>query len=230
MAQIGSVSLRVSMATSRYSNDELEASDFFRLLKISWGRVIFYVRMLHLYMIQRQFSRWLSNQFKVRFDCSALQKKTTTTIFPILIGVDIQTLCCPLIVLTSGQNLTSRPFDLVWTISKLIGLFNVRYQLLEIFRLSGKKIGFKPKTSQYSSCRFLMVLCTEKGWAASWQSQQNVCAPNEDSDQPGRPPSPIWVFSGRLCHFVGFVMRRLRVSMPSLVFCPLFLGMMLDSV
>ena len=27
------------------------------------------------------------------------------------------------------------------------------------------------------------------GWAATWQNQQNVCAPSEDSDQPGHPPS-----------------------------------------
>ena len=28
-------------------------------------------------------------------------------------------------------------------------------------------------------------------WAASWQNQQNDCAPSEDSDQPGHPPSLI---------------------------------------
>ena len=31
-------------------------------------------------------------------------------------------------------------------------------------------------------------------WAASWQNQQNDCAPSEDSDQPGHPPSLIRVF------------------------------------
>ena len=55
-----------------------------------------------------------------------------------------------------------------------------------------------------------------------------ACAPSEDSDQPGHPPSLIrvfavrmkksWagrmprlirVFAGRTCHFVGFVMRWL---------------------
>ena len=29
------------------------------------------------------------------------------------------------------------------------------------------------------------------------------------SDQTGRMPRQIWVFAGRTCHFVGFVMRRL---------------------
>ena len=28
-------------------------------------------------------------------------------------------------------------------------------------------------------------------WAATWQNQQNECAPSEDSDQPGHPPSLI---------------------------------------
>ena len=73
-------------------------------------------------------------------------------------------------------------------------------------------------------------------WAASRQNQQNDCAPSEDSEQPGHPPSLvrvlvvrmkkawvlsypskvvrrlirlpslIWVFAGCICHFVGFLM------------------------
>ena len=34
-------------------------------------------------------------------------------------------------------------------------------------------------------------------WAASWQNQQSDCAPSEDSDQPGHPPSLIRVFAVR---------------------------------
>ena len=34
-------------------------------------------------------------------------------------------------------------------------------------------------------------------WAATWQNQQNECAPSEDSDQPGHPPSLIRVFAVR---------------------------------
>ena len=34
-----------------------------------------------------------------------------------------------------------------------------------------------------------------KIWAASWQNQQNDCAPSKDSDQPGHPPSLIRVFA-----------------------------------
>ena len=35
---------------------------------------------------------------------------------------------------------------------------------------------------------------------------------SEDSDQTGRMPRLIWVFAGRTCHFVGFVMRRLIIK------------------
>ena len=34
-------------------------------------------------------------------------------------------------------------------------------------------------------------------WAASWQNQQNDCAPSEDSDQPGHPLGLIRVFTVR---------------------------------
>ena len=35
-------------------------------------------------------------------------------------------------------------------------------------------------------------------WAATWQNQQSDCVPNEDSDQPGNPPSLIRVFAVRM--------------------------------
>ena len=71
-------------------------------------------------------------------------------------------------------------------------------------------------------------------WAAARKNQQNDCAPSEDSDQSGHPPSLIIVFAVRMkkvwvlsyplsaqrrlrsdwayahSHFVGFVMRRLK--------------------
>ena len=39
------------------------------------------------------------------------------------------------------------------------------------------------------------VSCNLANWAAIWQNQQNDCAPSEDSDQPGHPPSLIRVFA-----------------------------------
>ena len=35
-------------------------------------------------------------------------------------------------------------------------------------------------------------------WAATWQNQQNECAPREDSDQPGHLPSLIRAFAVRM--------------------------------
>ena len=32
-------------------------------------------------------------------------------------------------------------------------------------------------------------------WATKWRNQHNECAPSEDSDQPGHPPSLIRVFA-----------------------------------
>ena len=35
-------------------------------------------------------------------------------------------------------------------------------------------------------------------WATTWRNQQTECAPSEDSDQPGHPPSLIKVFAVRI--------------------------------
>ena len=40
-------------------------------------------------------------------------------------------------------------------------------------------------------------------WATSWQNQQNDCAPSEDSDQPGHPPSLIRDFAVRSIGSLG---------------------------
>ena len=58
-------------------------------------------------------------------------------------------------------------------------------------------------------------------WASALSDQSSLCAQwvakdpsflhadSKDPDQTGRMPRLIWVFAGRTCHFVGFVMRRL---------------------
>ena len=43
----------------------------------------------------------------------------------------------------------------------------------------------------------LKQIKTDKIWAALWQSKQCGCAPSEDSDQPGHPPSLIRVLAVR---------------------------------
>ena len=45
---------------------------------------------------------------------------------------------------------------------------------------------------------FRMTDWCKKIWATTWQNQQNECAPSEDSDQPGHPPSLIRVFAVRM--------------------------------
>ena len=48
------------------------------------------------------------------------------------------------------------------------------------------------------TCCLMSSLVTGLIWAATWQNQQNDCAPSEDSDQPGHPPSLIRVFAVRM--------------------------------
>ena len=81
---------------------------------------------------------------------------------------------------------------------------------------------------------FLIIAFNNNKWATSWQNQQNDCVPgeesdqssqcaewvakdtsflhadSEDADQTGWMPRLICVFAGHTCHFVGFVMRRLK--------------------
>ena len=55
-----------------------------------------------------------------------------------------------------------------------------------------------------------------RGFAfAQWVAKNPSClhADSEDSDQTGRMPRLIWVFAGRTCHFIGFVMRWLKWSL-----------------
>ena len=57
------------------------------------------------------------------------------------------------------------------------------------------------KFIRYSNIHHLCVrktVITLLKWVASWQNQQCGCAPSEDSDQPGHPPSLIRVFAVRM--------------------------------
>ena len=59
-------------------------------------------------------------------------------------------------------------------------------------------LGIRPVWSESS-------LCAQ--WVAKYQSFFH--ADSEDSDRTRGMPRLIWIFAGRTCHFVGFVMRRL---------------------
>ena len=52
---------------------------------------------------------------------------------------------------------------------------------------------------------------SESSLCAQWVAKDPsfLHTDSEDSDQTGRMPRLIWVFAGRTCHFVRFVMRRL---------------------
>ena len=58
------------------------------------------------------------------------------------------------------------------------------------YRLHMKFCFDKPSCFRGDVCKIL----ADVTWAATWQNQQTECAPSEDSDQPGHPPSLIRVF------------------------------------
>ena len=81
-----------------------------------------------------------------------------------------------------------------------------------------------------SNCNSDVIILVNKFGPLHDKTNTMTCAPSEDSDQPGHPPSLllrsrhansedsdqtgrmprlIWVFDGRTDHFVGFVVRRL---------------------
>ena len=59
-----------------------------------------------------------------------------------------------------------------------------------------RNISLKRKKKKLPFKNMKIILMTI--WAASWQNQQNDCAPSEDSDQPGHPPSLTRVFAVRM--------------------------------
>ena len=59
-------------------------------------------------------------------------------------------------------------------------------------------------------------------WATTWQNQQSDCAPSEDTDQPGHPPSLIRVFAVRMkktwvLSYPFSAQRRLRSDWADLI-------------
>ena len=74
----------------------------------------------------------------------------------------------------------------------------------------------KPTKWPVRPAKTQISLGTRPVWSESslsaWRmgSLATHCAHSEGSDQTWRMPRLIWVFAGRTCHFVGFVMRRLK--------------------
>ena len=70
-------------------------------------------------------------------------------------------------------------------------------------RLRSAWASSKTYQSSLSAWRhFWSSLCAQ--WVA--EDPSFLHADSEESDQTGRMPRLIWVFAGRTCHFVGFVM------------------------
>ena len=95
------------------------------------------------------------------------------------------------------------PEALVWYRSGLNQdsdfITSARVELIILWKVAGAIFYY---FSRYSILHFLClsdpILPTNYIWAATWQNQQNECAPSEDSDQPGHPPSLIRVFAVRM--------------------------------
>ena len=50
-------------------------------------------------------------------------------------------------------------------------------------------------------------------WRNLWSLATYWALLSKDSDQNGQMPRLVWVFAGRTCHFVGFVMRWLTCTL-----------------
>ena len=67
-----------------------------------------------------------------------------------------------------------------------------------IWVFAGRTLTLLVLTYRGSFIYYLLLLMQNLIWATTWQNQQCGCAPSEDSDQPGHPPSVIRVFAMRL--------------------------------
>ena len=94
-----------------------------------------------------------------------------------------------------------KPFDSVCPLAIKINVltYSLVYPIFEPPHDKTNKMTVRPAKTQIS----LLSAWRKLGsLAIHW-------AHSEDSDQTGRMPRLIWVFAGRTCHFVGFVMKRL---------------------
>ena len=67
------------------------------------------------------------------------------------------------------------------------------------------------RTAKTEICLGIRPVWSESLLCAQWVANDPsfLHADSEGSDHTGRMPRLIWVFAGRTCHLVGFVMRRL---------------------
>ena len=80
---------------------------------------------------------------------------------------------------------------------RLIWVFAGRIVILLVLSWRGSNILIQSARIEESTWHKLVKLYFTSIWATTWQNQQNECAPSEDSDQPGHPPSLIRFFAVR---------------------------------
>ena len=91
-------------------------------------------------------------------------------------------------------------FTVFWPEQRTIDFcYCIRVSVIK--HVKSRELREKPEKTLYherklsQQCNFAILMAI---WAATWQHQQNECAPSEDSDQPGHPPSLIRVFVVRM--------------------------------
>ena len=144
-------------------------------------------------------------------------------------GVEIQSKTIRTLILSLVQELRTTFGKMPNKVVVTSGQWKNRFTAASKCRVAAK---IYPTSVLYS--QFCFFVRDEHKWAASWQNQQNDCAPSKDSDQlcaqwvpfftrtaktdqTGRMPRLIWVFTGRKVHFVGFFMRRLKFMLVSVL-------------
>ena len=92
----------------------------------------------------------------------------------------------------------------VWT-----GRLKSRFNIMSHLMTKPTKWHVRPAKTQISLG--IHPVWSESSLCALWVAKDPsfLHADSEDSDQTGRMPRLIWVFTGRTCHFVGFVTMRL---------------------
>ena len=102
-----------------------------------------------------------------------------------------------------------RPWPIADSKAALYIRNNAEWDYLSRIMTKPTKWHVRPEKTQIS-----LGICSvwSESSLSAWRKPGSLAtnwAHTEDSDQTGQMPRLIWVFAGRTCHFVGFVMRRL---------------------
>ena len=82
----------------------------------------------------------------------------------------------------------------------------------QLSRLTSKPSKWSVRPAKTQISLGIRPVRSESSLCAQWVSEDPMFlhADSEDSDQTGRMQRLIWVFAGRTCNFICFVMRRLN--------------------